>query len=86
MEGMILVAILFLTVVVLLLGILFCYFAFKLIGQEIPIGFSSNDKINEVGADTFTKSGDVPINEFVPRKDMPLKIKYSDKDQYTKEQ
>lgn len=83
---MILIAVLFLTAVVLLLGTLFCYFALKMIGQEMPMIYKSEDKINEVGSDTFTEKGNIPINEFMPRKDMPLKIKYSDKDQFTKEE
>ena len=84
MDGIIAVVLLFLTAVVLLLGILFLYFAFKLIGQEIPIGFNSTDKMNRMTTNEFTREENVPIDQFIPRKDMPIKIKYSEENKYTK--
>ncbi len=85
MEGMILIAVLFLTATILFLGIVFCYLASKLLDIDLPFGRKVIDKTTPLGEDLFSKPDRIPVDQFLPRTDMPLKVKYSDKDIVTKQ-
>lgn len=67
---MILVAVLFQTIVILILGIMFTYFAFKLFNMEANI---LPDKQSE---DKFEEDVTVPIDQFKPKKGEKLKVKF----------
>lgn len=77
---MIEVLILFQTIIILFLGCVLCFLAYKLIkpNAEIKLPFSKEE------GDIITRQNRVPIDQFLPRKDVPVKIEYSQKDDITK--
>lgn len=81
---MILIAVIFLTTVNLFLGVLFVWAVFGISNISLPFT-KKEDKVNKVGEDFFSRPERVPIDQFVPRGDIPLKVKYSEKDSYTKD-
>lgn len=79
MEGLILLATLFLTCVMLTLGVVFVVLALRLLEATKPQVFAPEET-----QDTITLPKNVPIDQFMPAVDKPLTVKYSDKDQITK--
>lgn len=79
MDNLVLLAILFLTVVVLILGIVFTYLAFRLFNLEFGLGVQKED----VFTDTEEPKAKVPLEKFIPDPTRPVTL--STKDNYTKQ-
>lgn len=82
METLLLCVALFQTIVILVLGVVFIYFAFRLFNLETNILPNRESGVN---ADRIDQTENVPLDQFLPRTDQPLKIKYSEKDKFTKQ-
>lgn len=74
MEALLLVVALFQTIVILALGVVFTYLAFKLFNLE------TNILPTKESEDVFTSSPRVPIDQFIPKAGEELTVKYSEKD------
>lgn len=77
MELALLIAVLFLTTVVLILGITFIYLAFKIFNID------TNVIPNKEQEDKFTDETK-PLDQFMPDPTKKLGVKYSSRDVFTK--
>ena len=83
MEGLILLVGLLLAIIILFQGIVFGLIVLRIFNAELG-GFKQVLPTKESG-DSFTlASKEVPLDQFIPRGDIPVKVKYSEKDEFTK--